>query len=84
MFKCQLTGKQSLRYEKPVRIVTKTRPKIYYGWDPKKKEQVEIGRGWEIVEEKLVCEEAAQHHQVIKSAREIMKTHAPVLKRLAE
>lgn len=49
MFKDQITGKQSAPSEKSYKLVTKTRDKIYYNEAGK-----EIGRGWEIVEEKTV------------------------------
>jgi hypothetical protein len=47
---------------RPVRIVTDTRPAVYYGtvFDDKghEKEAV-IGTGWEIVKEELVCQRCA-------------------------
>lgn len=59
MFKCQLTGKLSQPGEKAVRIVTKTRQRIYTRENPKTKETEIIGKGWEIVQEKLVLQATA-------------------------
>lgn len=59
MFKCQFSNQQSRVGEKPVRVVTKTRPKVYTRLDRNGLEVV-IGKGWEIVEEKLVKAEFAK------------------------
>lgn len=62
MFVCQVSGKQSAPGEKPYRLVTKTRRKNYKNTierivDGEKKKFDINSTGWEIVEEKLVCEE---------------------------
>jgi hypothetical protein len=66
MFKCQVSGKNSKPREKGVKIVTKTRPKLYFGErlnrETKKMEVVQIGEGHEIVQEKLVLKEIAALH----------------------
>lgn len=55
MFKCFVTNRMSKPGEKVNKIVVKTRDKIYYAWfrneETGKFEQVEIGRGNEIVSE---------------------------------
>lgn len=61
MFRCEVTGKVSKSGEKPVRIVTKTRPKQYFKWD--KGVQTLISTGWEIVEEKIVLPSVAKQLQ---------------------
>lgn len=55
MFKCSLTKKVSQPGEKPVKIVTKRRNKQYFNRDKEL-----VADGWEIVEEKLVSQEAIQ------------------------
>lgn len=64
MFRDQITGQVSQPKEKGVKIVTKTRPKSYYGEklnaETKKMETVLIAEGFEIVEEKLVLPETAR------------------------
>lgn len=65
MFKCQVTGKYSrqgnansnppVQGEKLHKIVVATRERVYTKWvkneETHKYEEVEIGRGWEIVRE---------------------------------
>lgn len=65
MFRCQLSGKNSLPGQSPVRIVTQTRPKTYINYkeifENDKKKLIEVQSvGWEIVEEKLVLHEVAE------------------------
>ncbi len=65
MFKCQLSGRNSIPGESPVRIVTRTRPKMYVNkkevFENEKKTFIEVvTHGWEIVEEKLVLRETAE------------------------
>ena len=64
MFRDQITNEQSAPKVKGVKIVTKTRPKVYYGErlnaETKKMETVLVAEGWEIVEEKLVLPETAR------------------------
>lgn len=61
-----MSGTQSEPSQKPIRIVTQTRPKTYYGErmnpETKKFETVVIGTGSEIVEEKLVLPAVAQQY----------------------
>jgi hypothetical protein len=72
MFKCQISGKNSLPKEKPVKLVTQTRDVVYYK-KYKDKETGDLvlaigkdgnpiieGYGTEIVEEKLVLASVAQ------------------------
>lgn len=64
MFRCQLSGKNSVPGQSPVRIVTQTRQKTYVNYkeviENEKKKIVEvITQGFEIVEEKLVLPEVA-------------------------
>lgn len=55
MFKCGITGRFSKPGEKANKIVTATRDKVYYGWfrneETGRYEELEIGRGSEIVSE---------------------------------
>lgn len=64
MFKCALSGKNSIPGQSPVRVVTQTRQKTYVNYkeviENEKKKLIEvISEGWEIVEEKLVLPEVA-------------------------
>lgn len=57
MFKCQVSGRISKPGEKPYKIVTKTRPKTYVSTKKVGDKVIEnTTNGWEIVEEKIVCE----------------------------
>jgi hypothetical protein len=57
MFKCQVSGRVSKSGEKPFKIVTKTRKKTYENKIMRgEREHTITSEGWEIVEEKLVCE----------------------------
>jgi len=58
MFICQVSGRLSASGEKPVRIVTEKRERVYFV-RTRDGNQKEIGRGWEIVTELLVCREVA-------------------------
>ena len=55
MFYCQVTGRLSKRGEKVNKLVVATRARTYYkkvrNEETGKWEDVEIGRGWEIVKE---------------------------------
>lgn len=61
MFKCGITGKMSQPGEKTNKIVTATRDKVYFGWVQDEEtgfyENVEVGRGFEIVSEVNATEE---------------------------
>ena len=64
MFRCQLSGRNSVPGQSPVRLVTQTRQKTYVNYkevfENEKKKLIEvISEGWEIVEEKLVLPEVA-------------------------
>jgi hypothetical protein len=57
MFVCQISGRVSKPGEKPFKVVTKTRPKTYTNKVMRGEKEVIINStGWEIVEEKMVCE----------------------------
>lgn len=74
MFKCQITGKNSkganphttppLAAEKLNKIVVETREKVYFkkfrNEETNKWEDVEVGRGWEIVREINASHEGLQ------------------------
>lgn len=64
MFRDKVTGKLSRPLQKGEKVVTKTRPKQYYGFvynkETKKKEEKLVAEGWEIVEEILVLPETAE------------------------
>ena len=65
MFKCALSGKNSIPGQSPVRVVTQTRQKTYVNYkeviENEKKKLIEvISEGWEIVEEKLVLPDVAK------------------------
>ncbi len=55
MFKCMVTGRLSKPGEKLNKIVIKTREKVYYGKvlneELRRYEEVEVGKGFEIVQE---------------------------------
>ena len=55
MYICQVTGRQSKPGQKLNKLVVKTRDRIYTRWvrneDTREWEEIEIGRGWEIVRE---------------------------------
>lgn len=59
MFKCQKCSIVSAARQKPSKVVTATRDKIYhkmvYNELKDELEEVEIGRGWEVVSEIQVC-----------------------------
>ena len=61
MFVCQVTNRQSKREEKLNKLVVRTRDRIYTKWvkneETRQWEEVEIGRGWEIVQELNVSQE---------------------------
>lgn len=58
MFKCQVSGRVSKPGEKPFKIVTKTREKVYENKKRSRDKIIEFTTtGWEIVEEKVVCKE---------------------------
>lgn len=63
MYRDQITGELSKPSQKSAKIVTKTRPKQYFGErenkETKRMESVVIGEGFEIVEEKTVLPETA-------------------------
>jgi hypothetical protein len=59
MFICQVSGRVSKPGEKTYKVVTKTRKKDYYEDRTDEKgitRTLLVGHGWEIVEEKRVCE----------------------------
>lgn len=61
-FKCQKCGEAFPDKVKPIRIITKTRKKVYPVRYDKKDPKIVIdngGNGWEIVEEKMVCVDCA-------------------------
>lgn len=72
MFKCQITKKNSRPGEKPVKLVTQTRPVTYYKKvrnsetgelvlaTDKLGNPIKQGQGTEIVEEKLVLQSVAE------------------------
>ncbi len=64
MYICQVTGNQSKRGEKLNKIVVQTRDRIYTkrvkNEETGKWEDVEIGRGWEIVREISASQEGVQ------------------------
>ena len=66
MFKCAISRQSSRPGEKPVKLVLETRPKIYYRKD-KNGLNVEIGKGFEIVKEVLVRQDAL--NEVRKNVR---------------
>ncbi len=55
MFQCEITGRMSEPGEKCHKIVVETRPRTYTKWVKNEEtlrwEEVEAGRGWEIVRE---------------------------------
>jgi hypothetical protein len=55
MFKCGLTGKKSITGEKPVRVVTHIRERIY------ENDSGFVSRGWEIAKEVLAKPDAAKN-----------------------
>jgi len=59
MFRCQLSGELSLPGEKPVKVITKTRPVEYKFFDRSGK-LINKTQGWEIVEEMVVCQKVAK------------------------
>jgi hypothetical protein len=71
MFRDQLTGKQSQPGQKASHIVTKTRPKEYwadvYNRKTKEVERKLVGKGFEIVEEKMVLPETAEEFNATKN-----------------
>lgn len=57
MFICEVSGRVSKPGEKPYKVVTKTRPKTYLNKKKVGDKTIETAtQGWEIVEEKIVCE----------------------------
>ena len=66
MFKCAITNKVTKSGEKQFKLVTKTRPKVYTKMVKDEKtgeiKEVEIGRGFEIVEEINVSEDGLLKH----------------------
>jgi hypothetical protein len=64
MFYCQVTGKLSKSGETQNKIVVQTRERVYTrkfrNEDTGKLEDVEVGRGWEIVREINASEEGVQ------------------------
>lgn len=60
MFRCEITGKLSAPLEKTNKVVVETREKVYFAKfrneDTGKWEDIEIGRGSEIVRELTVSE----------------------------
>jgi hypothetical protein len=63
MFYCQVTKRQSKPLEKVNRLVVATREKTYFekfrNEETGKLEDIEVGRGWEIVKEINACQEGA-------------------------
>jgi hypothetical protein len=64
MFKCQLTNRQSLPGQKPVRLVVLRRKKDYdktiYDLETRQVSMIKgASHGWEVVRELVVCESAA-------------------------
>lgn len=61
MFRCALTGRMSKPGEKSFRLTVSTRPRVYVetrlNEETRKKEEVEVGSGFEIVKEIVVSEE---------------------------
>lgn len=61
MFFCQVTNKASKRGEKLVRLPIKKRERVYYGRvfneETESYEELEVGRGWEVVKEINTTEE---------------------------
>jgi hypothetical protein len=64
MFYCQVTKRQSKPLEKVNKLVVATREKTYFqkfrNEETGKLEDVEVGRGWEIVKEINACDEGAR------------------------
>lgn len=69
MFKCPISRTSSRPGEKPVKVVLETRPRTYYKRVKSKEKDadglpiwvdVEIGRGFEIVKEIMVRQEALE------------------------
>jgi hypothetical protein len=64
MFKCQITGKMSKPGEKSNKLVLETREKVYYGFvlneETEEMEEVEVGRGFEVVKEVNATDEGAK------------------------
>lgn len=64
MFICQITGKQSKPNVGSHKITVQTRDRIYYkrvkNEETNKWEDVEIGRGWEIVREVSASQEGVE------------------------
>ena len=55
MFKCDECGKNTEPGMSQHKKIIETRPRVYSEYDKKAKEDVEIGRGSEIVQEISVC-----------------------------
>lgn len=70
MFKCQECSKVSKPFDKPKKVVTKTRQKAYSKPDGRpvltKKRTPAVG--WEIVEEVTVCEECYDTRRIQENA----------------
>jgi hypothetical protein len=65
MFRCQLTGRQSLIGQKPVKLVVERRHRSYdkriYDLESRTASTIkDASQGWEIAKELTVCESAAQ------------------------
>lgn len=76
MFKCAITGKMSRPGEKPIKIVLKTRPKVYTEVQRNEEtgllETVQIGSGWEIVSECYASAEGARIWNEAQEKKEAM------------
>jgi hypothetical protein len=60
MFKCAVTGKLSKLGEKPFKVVTQKRERVYtqrFRDEEGNVSEVLVGRGWEIVKEVLMSKE---------------------------
>lgn len=95
MYFCQVSKRTSKPNEKQFKLVTKTRKREYFedrevvdeNTGRKSIMNVKVGEGFEIVKEINVCEEVYRKHTgeaFIESAKEIMKTHSSLLKRLKD
>lgn len=64
MFICQVTGKMSEPCEKINKIVVAKRDRVYFekvfNEELRKYEELEVGRGWEVVRELTASEEGVQ------------------------
>ena len=65
MFRCQLSGRQSMPGQKPISLVVSRRHRTYdktvYNLEDRTVETIKnASRGWEVVKEIVVCDSAAK------------------------